>query len=86
MCAVRLPQDIAHFAIVVVICVVMTAMMVNIVFGVRVQAVASPGDAISRMFECERLDHMLSMRLRVHACSTPSMQRCANFTACSGPT
>lgn len=49
-------QDIMHFVMVVVICVVMTAMLVNIVFGVRVQTVASPGDAISRMFQCELLD------------------------------
>lgn len=50
----RRVQDTINFVIVVVLCVAMTAMMVNIVFGVRVQAVSNPGDAISRMFQCEQ--------------------------------
>lgn len=51
--AVACLQDVLNFIIVVVICVVMSAMMLCTVFGPRVAAVTSPTAAISQIFQCE---------------------------------
>ena len=52
-CAHAAPQDIINFILVVAVCVVMTAMLLCIAFGARVAAVASPVDAITRLFQCK---------------------------------